>query len=148
MKTIEKKKVHSGKKENIINNERIVFTDADFPVGTASHQGDVILLRIKSLPKSAKKRPSRQLSEGETMGSRHIVESSEIFDCEKPEVSKLIKESFPKSNVMEYLIGPVFKGCELDHPEHGNQVWPSDMIIATVFQRNLDSEEKERKVID
>jgi hypothetical protein len=50
--------------ERIVNDAPRTFTEADFPVGTASHQGDWTLVRIQQLPQSAKPRANRQLSEG------------------------------------------------------------------------------------
>lgn len=46
------------------------------------------------------------------------------------------------------FVGTVLKNAVLDHPEHGNHVYKGDMVIASVFQRNLNAEEREQQVID
>lgn len=135
----------------VINDAPRMFDDSDFPVGTVAHQGDVILVRIAALPKSAKPRQSRQIAEGNTQGSRHVVITGEVFDCDLSEVSKAVK-SATKCDVDPKYIGPVFKtveGCaDLDHPEHGNHQYRGEMVMACVFQRVLDAEEREQRAAD
>jgi hypothetical protein len=38
--------------------------------------------------------------------------------------------------------------ADLTHPEHGNHLYRGDMVIACVYQRNLDAEERERRAMD
>lgn len=147
LKTKTKHELRTNNHEKVVNDETRVFTEADFPVGTVSHQGDIILVRIAKMPKTAKPRSSQQLADGNTMGSRHIAKG-QVFECKPAEVAKLISEVCPKAKVQEYLIGPVFLGCNLEHEEHGNQVFPEGSVIATVFQRTLESEEREARVKD
>lgn len=127
-----------------------------FDIGQASHQGDLIFVRIDKLPASAKPRTNRQLAEGDTQGSRHVVEHGDIFDCDRREVSLMIEKATAKYchrpvgvYISEQYIGPVFvspdapTADDVTHPEHGNQGFPAGSICATVFQRNLDAEERE-----
>lgn len=120
-------------------------------VGDVAHQGDVIFVGIAKLPGSAKPRKNRQLAEGNTQGSRHVLKGGRCFDCDQAEVSQLIEFATRQSIAARY-IGPVFTtNAEVDHPEHGNHVWPKSLgkqVVAVVYQRNLDSEEREQRVID
>ena len=139
------------------NHERIVndaprFLDP-FQVGDVSHQGDLILVAIAKLPKSAKPRKNRQLADGDTQGSRHVLERGDVFDCKASEVVKAIKAA-TGCDVGAKYVGPVFRSPEeptandLTHPEHGNQGFPAGCVIAVVYQRNLDAEERERRTRD
>lgn len=127
--------------------------NAAFGVGDASHQGDLIIVGIASLPKSAKPRKNRQLADGDTQGSRHIVERGQVFDADAREVGEMIKQA-TKQTVAEQYIGPVFvspdepTANDVTHPEHGNQGFPAGTVCAVVVQRNLDAEEREVKTRD
>lgn len=137
--------------------ERICNDDAKlhqaFEVGDVAHQGDIIIVRIGSLPKTAKPRKSRQLAEGDTQGSRHVLKRGKVFDADPQEVMELILKATKKTVETRY-IGPVFVSPDdptendLDHPEHGNQGFPAKSVCAVVFQRNLDAEEREARVAD
>lgn len=126
---------------------------ATFEPGDVSHQGDLIIVAIHKLPASAKLRKNRQLADGDTQGSRHILEHGDVYDCDRAEVVVAIK----KANgviVNERYIGPVFVSPEsptendLTHPEHGNQGFPDGTVCAVVVQRSLDAEEREQRVAD
>ncbi len=108
-------------------------------LGDVIRQGDVYLVCIKKLP--AKKKPiqERQLAPGTTQGSRHVLKGEvRIYDCDKAELSALIKQANPKADVHVELIGPAFETVgevEVDHPEHGNRVLPPGEVFVTVYQR-------------
>ena len=137
--------------EKIVNNDS-KFLET-FKVGDVSYQGDIIIVGISTLPKSAKPRINRQLADGDTQGSRHICERGEVFDCDLFEVASLIKDSTGCIIGNKY-IGPVFvspnnpSADDITHPEHGNQGFPAGQVCAVVYQRNLDAENREAKVID
>lgn len=124
-----------------------------FSVGDVSHQGDVIVVGIAKLPSSAQRRANRQVADGNTQGSRHILENGELYDCDKTQVAKAIKE-VTKCIVDERYIGPVFvspdvpTADDLTHPEHGNQGFPAGQVCAIVYQRSLDAEQREQRVRD
>jgi len=126
--------------------------EADFPVGTAAHQGDLILVRIARLPTIAKPRKNRQLATGNSQGSRHVLIIGSPFDCETTDVRKAIADACSGIDVGDSYIGPVFVTdngiADLAHPEHGDHHYCGDMTIAVVYQRNLDSEERERRIQD
>lgn len=126
---------------------------ATFEPGDVSHQGDLIIVCIGKLPKSAKPRKDRQLAEGNTQGSRHVLERGELFDADAREVATLIKAAAGCEVGIEYL-GPVFVSPadptaeDLTHHEHGHQGFPAGAVCAVVYQRNLDAEEREQRTQD
>lgn len=152
-KTLEKKNAKSkvAPSESIINDSPRLLES--FEVGDVSHQGDLIIVRISQLPKSAKPRANRQLAEGNTQGSRHVLNRGKAYDADHAEVVQAIFAA-TKCQVAEQYIGPVFISHEkptandLTHPEHGNQGFPAGAVCAVVFQRNLDAEERERRTVD
>lgn len=137
--------------------ERIVNDDpklhATFEPGDVAHQGDLIIVCIHELPKSAKPRANRQLAEGSTQGSRHVLERGDVYDCDPIEVARAIKIA-NKATVETQYIGPVFVSPaaptedDLTHPEHGNQGFSPRAVCAVVYQRNLDAEERAARVAD
>lgn len=137
--------------------ERIANDDSklleSFAVGDVSHQGDIILIAIARLPKSIKPRRNRQLAEGDTQGSRHVLQRGEIYDAPAYETAAMIMEA-SGCRVDEQYVGPVFvapqapTADDLTHPEHGNQGFPAGTVCAVVFQRNLDAEEREQRTQD
>jgi hypothetical protein len=135
--------------EKMKNDSERVF-GTEWSVGDCSAQGDVNLICIKKMPKSAKIRHNRQLAEGNSMGSRHILIKGECYDADTAEVAALVKEATGgKLDIASNYIGCVFKGpAVLEHPEHGNQVWEGNCINAVVFQRVLDAELKEQRARD
>jgi len=145
------KKANAPAMESIVNNAPRRFADADWPVGSVAHQGDVILVRIAELTAEAKPRKNRQVADGNTQGSRHILEGGKIYDCNLPAVAKAIKAACPRSSVGEQYIGPVFLTDDttaLRHPEHGDHEYDAGMCVAVVFQRNLDAEQREQVARD
>ena len=141
-----------SKPEAIVNDAPRTFTEADFPVGTAAHQGDLILVRIAALPPSALSRKDRQLAAGNTQGSRHMLEVGRPYDCAFADVANAIAAACHGVAVAREYIGPVFQTeggtADLLHPEHGDHHYRGEMTVAVVYQRNLDSEERERRVQD
>jgi hypothetical protein len=139
------------KHESIINDAPKLHQT--FEVGDVAHQGDLIIVAIAKLPKSAKFRGNKQLAEGTTQGSRHILERGIVYDADTKKVAALIKKA-TGVEVDEKFIGPVFVSppeptCDdLTHPEHGNQGFPAGTVCAVVYQRNLDAELREARVRD
>lgn len=137
--------------EKMINDDPHLH--ATFEPGDVCHQGDLIIVGIKTLPKSAKPRANRQLAEGTTQESRHVLERGDVYDADPGEVVELIRQA-NGANVDPRYIGPVFVSPieptkdDLTHPEHGNQGWPAGTVCATVYQRNLDQENREARVQD
>lgn len=140
-----------AKQEAIVNNAPKMH--ATFEPGDVSHQGDLMIVAIKQLPSSAKPRTNRQLADGDTQGSRHLLTHGDVFDAKPSEVAVLIEQA-TGCKVGEQYIGPVFVSpadptCDdLTHPEHGPQGFPAGAICAVVYQRSLDAEQREARVQD
>lgn len=139
-------------RESIINDAPRLFES--FEVGDVSHQGDVIFVRIAKLPQQITQRANRQLADGNTQGSRHILTPrAKLYDAVPAELSQMIREA-TGANVEQQYIGPVFvspdepTAHDVTHPEHGHQGFPAGAVIACVFQRSLDAEERARRVMD
>lgn len=149
--------VTSNPVENITNDETRIVTDSMLGVGDNIAQGDLYFVRIASLPASAKPRGSNyQLAEGDTQGSRHNLDNGKAYQCDKAEVIAAIKKACG-CTINEKYIGPVFETVNgrayVSHPEHGDHDFRVEsvggsMCIAVVFQRALDAEEREARVID
>ena len=118
--------------------------------GDAAHQGDLILICLPSLPKSAKPRVNRQMAEGETMGSRHIVNGSECYDVDAVKVAEMIaKATKGRCKPAAQYVGPVFVGsCVLEHPQHQHQAFPAGTVTVCVFQRNQTADDRELRAQD
>ena len=142
VKTVQRKRTW---REVIVNDEAKLH--ATFEPGDVAHQGDLMIVAIGTLPASARPRANRQLTEGNTQGSRHILERGDVYDADKDEVASLLKKATGCDVPLE-LIGPVFVSSEaptaddLSHPEHGSQGFPIGTICAVVYQRNLDAEQR------
>lgn len=141
-----------GQQESIINDAPKLH--ADFPVGSVACQGDLLFVAIDKLPSSATPRKNRQLAIGSTMGSRHIAARGNVYDCNHDAVRKAIQEATGKI-VASDLIGPVFVSpadpteSDITHPEHGDQGFPACTVVAVVYQRSWDAEQREaRRVAD
>lgn len=116
--------------------------------GDVAAQGDLNIVCIGQLPKSAKPRANRQLADGQTMGSRHVVEGGRVFDADADELVGLVKAATGQDVQARYM-GPVFTGpATLTHPEHGHHVYPHECINVVVYQRVLDAEEREQRARD
>lgn len=127
---------------------------ATFEPGDVAHQGDLIVVCIGKLPKSARPRKDRQLAEGSTQGSRHVLERGDVYDAPASEIADLIRVATGSVIEDSAFLGPVFvspadpTADDLTHPEHGHQGFPAGAVCAVVYQRNLDSEEREQRTKD
>lgn len=145
------KPVKTAIPENIINDAPKLHST--FEVGDVAHQGDVMFVAIAELPKSAKVRVNRQLADGNTQGSRHVLERGDVYDCVVAETAKAIKDA-TGCTVTEDCIGPVIVSPaaptenDVSHPEHGNQGFPAGTICAIVYQRNQDALERAQRTRD
>lgn len=98
-------------------------------------QGDIYVIRIsdeelKDFEKADK--PSYQLAEGNTVGSRHILSDDSKYEFYKASNKISILE-----DVREDMLGPVFKAAErfsVTHPEHADVSLPEGNYAVT-FQR-------------
>lgn len=77
-------------------------------IGKTVRQGDIYITRIKTIPKNLKKLDIRQLAEGNSKGSRHIVSEG----C-------IVYENSKKTLFDGPIIDATKEGFTLTHPEHG-----------------------------
>ena len=124
---------------------------ATFEPGDVSAQGDINIVCIRKLPETATPRQNRQLADGNTQGSRHVLRDGQVYDCDANELHRAILQE-AKAEVPMNLIGPVFTGgaapAYLEHPEHGHQQFPADAICVVTYQRTLSLQGKEIRVFD
>lgn len=150
-KKLRKPATKAAKPETIVNDSSKLH--ASFEVGDVAHQGDLIIVRIAALPKSAKPRSNRQLADGNTQGSRHVMERGDVYDAKPADIAELVCQAtsltIPVGYIGPVIVSPVDPSADdLTHPEHGNQGFPAGAVCAVVYQRNLDSEEREARVQD
>lgn len=122
--------VHAHGQENADNRLRII--PENFPVGQYIPQGDINIVRLRSIPDEAvPMQPKAQLAEGITRGSRHCIKAEDMARCEF--------YGFTNPNPLE---GPIIKfnaPTTITHPEHGDQLWPVG-IVAITYQRRYAEE--------
>ena len=70
-------------------------------------QGDLLIVRVKSIPQGAVKQHSRILAEGEATGHMHEIDSGEVYE----------KDGVLYFKVMDGNIST------LNHPEHGSMIF-------------------------
>lgn len=115
--------------------------------GDVAHQGDLIFIGLAEMP-AGKARKNRQLADGNTRGSRHIVEGGEVFDVAPALVRKAIA-AFKVDVTSDLYVGPVFRGpCEVTHPKHAHHTFPDGSIVAVVYQRNVQADGREARAAD
>lgn len=121
--------IHSHGKKVADDSLRIV--PDDFPSGQPIPQGDINIWRLPQLPPNVvEATPSLQLAPGTTRGSRHCIKASDLSKC------KFFK--LPTPNPLQ---GPIIVFCEpvtIEHPEHGNQLWPAAVVAITYQRRHAD----------
>jgi len=101
-------------------------------LGDVVRQGDIYLVCIDKLP-AGKKTENRQLAEGNTQGSRHIVTGD----------VQIVTPNSAHPGVDRVLCGPAFhcnEAAEVTHPEHGNKILPKDTTWRVTFQRSFAEE--------
>lgn len=152
--TLRKPKRTARPPEQMINDAPRRFDDASLQIGESTRQGDFYFVRLPVKPLKSTPSNRRQLGEGNTQGARHILDRPNFLECDALMVADAIygaTESFrPGRGVRiapKYIVG-VFTGCAVEHPEHGNHIFPSHFILAAVNQRSLDAEEREQRVRD
>lgn len=119
-----------------------------FSPGDVADQGDLTIVGVAALPKSAKPRGNRQLAEGDTQGSRHVLVGGKLYDADPAECSEAIKAA-TGCDVPAMYIGPVIEGpCTIEHPQHGHHTFPVGVVGVVKYQRNLDAEEREVRARD
>ena len=127
-----------GTAEKIRNDGEQRFPAAATP-GDCWRQGDVYITLLDAVPDTANPvvPPVLRLVPGTTQGSRHCLDS-------------LDGVAMYRLADADHLDGPVLT-CDQErtvtHPEHGDVVLPPG-IYGIRYQRDLDAEERERRVLD
>ncbi len=102
-------------------------------VGKYAAQGDVNFIFLPKVPKGAvSAEPVIQLAPGNSKGSRHCIR---LADINHVQFFKL-----PNPNPLQ---GPILVFNEetmIEHPEHGNHVYPKGSIVAVTYQRRYAEE--------
>ena len=84
-------------------------------IGTYGRQGDIYLHPVSPDHAHGAKTENRQLAEGESRGSRHIIEG---------DVKLFLGTTLPKSVTDRTFLGPMIevgpKGATVTHPEHAH----------------------------
>lgn len=115
-------------------------------------QGDIYILKLPTIPAKATPRTNRQLADGNTQGSRHVLKGKvELYDAEPGDVLAMVREEYPEVDLRDYQIGPVFRtagGSVVEHPEHGNRELSEPGCYGVVFQRSLDADGREERARD
>jgi hypothetical protein len=124
--------------ESIKNDAPQTFPEAASP-GDTFRQGDIYITLLDRVPDGAVKimHPLKQLAPGTTQGSRHCLDSMAGV--------KMFRLAAPTQ-----LDGPVIvttKPRTITHPEHGDVALPAG-CYGIRYQRDLDAEERERRVQD
>lgn len=96
-------------------------------IGVPVAQGDINLWLLPRLPDGAiEAAPNGQLAPGTTRGSRHCIAQSDM-----PHVQFY---RLPNPNPLQGGIMIFDKEVTIEHPEHGDQIWPAG-IVGVTYQR-------------
>lgn len=103
-------------------------------IGVPVAQGDINLWLLPELPSGViEAAPNRQLAPGTTRGSRHCIADKDMNHV------KFYR--LPNPNPLQGGIMVFDKETTIEHPEHGNQIWPAG-IVAVTYQRRHAAEIK------
>ncbi len=121
-------------------------------IGDVVRQGDLYLVRIHELPKSRKKRSNRQLADGDTQGSRHVLRGkAQLYDVDAQQAIALLKKADRRFDVRDYQVGPgiqIEEPATVEHPEHGHRTLTEPGCYLSIFQRSLTAEQLEERARD
>ncbi len=119
----------------IADDSTIRITPEMIRVGRFASQGDVNFIFLDHIPEGTiPAKPVSQLAPGNTIGSRHCIKLEHLAH-----VDFFV---FPSPNPLQ---GPVLRfnrETEIEHPEHGNHIYPAGTIVAVTFQRKHAEELK------
>lgn len=118
--------------QEILEHGKSVADDSPKHVGELSAgdyvaQGDVMIWKLDCVPQRAREvEPVAQLAPGTTKGSRHCVRQSDLPQCRFLQL--------PNANELQGPIIEAKKPFTIEHPEHGDQTFPSGIWFVT-YQR-------------
>jgi hypothetical protein len=114
------------------------FPEAASP-GDRFRQGDLYITLLDGVPDGAVKMDSVpiQLAQGHTQGSRHCLDSVDGVSAWMPS----------RPGMLDGPIIQLLRERVVTHPEHGHVILPPG-VYRISYQRSLDAEERERRVLD
>lgn len=123
--------------------EPIHITEA-FAPGDGVAQGDLYFEVLEDIPKGyeLQEKPALQLVPGNSVGSKHWLESLEGVEV-------FYRKGFSLTN-LEEVDGPVLRFRQpgkVTHPTHGPVHCPAGMIVALYYQVEFEKDQRQR-VID
>ncbi|NJN23046.1 MAG: hypothetical protein HC812_20055 [Leptolyngbya sp. RL_3_1] len=96
-------------------------------------QGDVNFLILANIPPQAKpSAPVRQLAPGTTRGSRHCIAEADMAGIDF--------FAYPDPQPLEGPVLRLDRQARIEHPEHGDHVYPAGTIVAVGYQRRYADE--------
>jgi hypothetical protein len=136
----------SATASTVFKRESVAWTPKN-KKGSAFRQGDVMLLTIpiewlkgQQPIEAPEGTPQRQVAEGNTQGSRHILTGNcQIFvkhGLKWDKLNKVLPKPF--SIQLDEMIGPAFISAEntvLEHPEHANVELPEGYAFVCIYQQ-------------
>lgn len=124
--------------ERIKSDAKQQFPDAA-SIGDSWRQGDIYITRLNGVPAGSARveKPDRQLAPGNTQGSRHCLQS---LRCVK--VFRV-----PNAGMLDGPVLDIGEANTITHPEHGD-VALQPGVYGISYQRDLDAEDRERRVLD
>jgi hypothetical protein len=123
--------------EKIVTDKPQRFPEAA-SVGNYFRQGDLYISLLASVPDDAvKSKVDLQLADGNTQGSRHCLDSKAGVT-----MYRLASPGITDGPIIDLKHERV-----ITHPEHGHCILPAGVYSIT-YQRDLDAEDRERRVLD
>lgn len=102
-------------------------------VGVPIAQGDVNFWLLPKVPDAAiAAKPISQLAPGNTRGSRHCIRQKDMAHV------RFFR--LPNPNPLQGLILCFDEETTIEHPEHGDHIYPKGAIVAVTFQRRYADE--------
>ena len=130
MKTVVE--VQSHIETQAVNNSNETRVVEKMEVGEGIRQGDVYIWKVSEIPSDYSiPTMERQIAQGDTKGSRHILEETTSL--------RIFKKSTPSP-----LDGPAFTSVEdivLTHPEHADFVIKGGGCFISEYQQDFAAEE-------
>lgn len=98
-------------------------------------QGDLNFWFLRKLPEDAiETSPVSQLAPGNTRGSRHCIADSDMGNV------RFFK--LPNPNPLQGMLLKFSAPTRIEHPEHGDHIYPAGSIVAVTYQRRYADEIK------
>lgn len=128
------------------------FEQVNLEPGDVAQQGDVYLVCLPDSPPCATTVSRRQIADGNTQGSRHIVARGLVLDTDTATKKEALLDVIPTAEWREYQFGPLVSPVDgsvlLTHPEHGDRQYNFEGCLLVGYQRSLDADGREERARD